>query len=103
VERKIILKLVLELKSRGHHSQAGITMNGIMPRPAMKRLMVAFLRVPGGSSPNRTEPHFWGDYFRRGGHPTGTKNFVTDCICQSTFAATVQLINQVKGIRVQRQ
>ena len=60
VERKIILKLVLELKSRGHHSQAGIAMNGIMPRSAMKRLMVAFLRVPGGSSPNRTERIFGG-------------------------------------------
>jgi hypothetical protein len=47
------LKLVLELESHGHHSQAGMTMNGIMPRPAMKRLMEAFLRVPSGLWPTR--------------------------------------------------
>ena len=56
---KIIFKLVLELKSNGGHSQAGMMMNGIMPRPAMKPLMVAFLRVPVGLSPIRTEHHGW--------------------------------------------
>jgi hypothetical protein len=45
---KIIFKLVLELKSNEGHSQAGMMMNGIMPRPAMKPLMVAFLRVQVG-------------------------------------------------------
>jgi hypothetical protein len=45
----MILKLVLELKSRGHHSQAGITMNGIMPRPAMKRRPPALEAALAGS------------------------------------------------------
>lgn len=45
---KTILKLVLELKSHGHHSQAGITMHKIRPKPSMKRLIVARLWVPNG-------------------------------------------------------
>jgi hypothetical protein len=56
VGEKIIFKLVLELKSNEGHSQAGMTMNGIRPRPAMKPLMVAFLRVRVGLWAVRTEP-----------------------------------------------
>jgi len=44
---KIIFKL-LDLKSHWHHSQAGMTMNGIRPRPTMKPPIIAFLRVQVG-------------------------------------------------------
>jgi hypothetical protein len=58
VEGKIILKLALDLKSHGHHSQAGITMNKFKPKPTLERLIVAFLRVPGGLSAIRTLSRF---------------------------------------------